>query len=592
MSEPKRRKPPACDACKSKRVLCHPQPIGTPCPRCAEKGLVCKTTPVPRGRPRKHPLPVQGVSLEVLELQRPSTSSSQSVVSLRPELSASPELPSDLVQNLIESLNHFPLSRFPLLHGGALKKSLASAAWQMDLLMPQQRVLACCACALSALISFHGSIIGPGLRPESFQDRSVFFTGSDLRAFGIRRAPMCRSLYEHAFALACEARIHLEPSEVNAASCFILGLLERFNETTSRPWAVAYISHIRTLAGSWNDVEQQRGVWAGFLMAEALASTARRMPVLITHNDQLLITGSEPPSLEQLLTSLQVMHQTSKKPFGGLAFTAVRPVLFHVTGLARDLHDKITGDYARRHPIAEVAVVRFLASLSILQSIVTMVFSEILGIDGGVSPFRAFPTLEPPVRHGEHDTLRACGYAIAIGYMSLVLALHREMERRATAGAGAVQDPWAQERSGVLRRQAYELASATVADVARTLRLLPSLPHLAHIAWSNLQGWAEFVLAEADTAGTIPPARVQVFEVLVAALKLTGYSWDIPHLSVLIDRMEGYVAQHRNPSFADNSAIAHVFPLDDSWMGLLPIDMEHGNGSMAFFGGPVPLTES
>ncbi|GAA5880285.1 hypothetical protein JCM3774_002480 [Rhodotorula dairenensis] len=48
----KRKKPPACDRCKAKRVLCHPNPQG--CPRCREKGLECTTTPpVRRGRPRR-----------------------------------------------------------------------------------------------------------------------------------------------------------------------------------------------------------------------------------------------------------------------------------------------------------------------------------------------------------------------------------------------------------------------------------------------------------------------------------------------------------------------------------------------------------
>ncbi|TKA54046.1 hypothetical protein B0A53_03328 [Rhodotorula sp. CCFEE 5036] len=43
---PKRKKPPACDRCKAKRVLCHPDPQG--CPRCREKGIQCTTTPPAR----------------------------------------------------------------------------------------------------------------------------------------------------------------------------------------------------------------------------------------------------------------------------------------------------------------------------------------------------------------------------------------------------------------------------------------------------------------------------------------------------------------------------------------------------------------
>ena len=36
-STTKRKKLPACDYCKARRVICHPQPDGKPCPRCEEK---------------------------------------------------------------------------------------------------------------------------------------------------------------------------------------------------------------------------------------------------------------------------------------------------------------------------------------------------------------------------------------------------------------------------------------------------------------------------------------------------------------------------------------------------------------------------
>ncbi|GAA6033140.1 hypothetical protein JCM8097_002965 [Rhodosporidiobolus ruineniae] len=49
--QPKKKKPPACDRCKAKRVLCHPNPAG--CPRCIEKGVECTTTPVVRRKPQK-----------------------------------------------------------------------------------------------------------------------------------------------------------------------------------------------------------------------------------------------------------------------------------------------------------------------------------------------------------------------------------------------------------------------------------------------------------------------------------------------------------------------------------------------------------
>ncbi|GAA5836344.1 hypothetical protein JCM9279_000360 [Rhodotorula babjevae] len=52
----RKKKPPACDFCKAKRVLCHPSAQG--CPRCLEKGIDCTTTPVVRRKPvRKKQFP-------------------------------------------------------------------------------------------------------------------------------------------------------------------------------------------------------------------------------------------------------------------------------------------------------------------------------------------------------------------------------------------------------------------------------------------------------------------------------------------------------------------------------------------------------
>jgi hypothetical protein len=119
-----------------------------------------------------------------------------------------------------------PQYRHPLFQRFDLKKNLISAAWKIDLLPSEARVLAYCVCALSSSISFHSAIIGPGPQPESFTDRSVFFRGADLRMYGARRSTAYRALHECAISLACETRIHLAVSEYNTASCYILDSLE------------------------------------------------------------------------------------------------------------------------------------------------------------------------------------------------------------------------------------------------------------------------------------------------------------------------------------------------------------------------------
>ncbi|KAJ7494269.1 hypothetical protein B0H11DRAFT_2003928 [Mycena galericulata] len=567
----RKTKPPACDACKARRVICHPQPNGLPCPRCAEKGVICKTTTVPRGRPRNNGEPQSGPSN--------ITSSYNSLVVVRPssELSAFWDLSSELVRHLFECFtNSRQYSRHPLLRNCDLKDTLASAGWKIDLLPPEARVLAYCECAVSSLISFHPDIIGPGPQPASFTDTSVFFLGADLRSYGIRRAPVFRALHERALSLACDTRIHLQTSEYNAASCFLLETMEMINSDDSsvRPWATACISHVRSLAGSWTNIDHLRGLWSGFLMAESLAATARRKPILISHTDQLLITGSEPPSLEVLFGQAQAAVRASNKPAAYSVFTVVRPFIFHITRLCRELYDKISGDYARRHPIAEAAVINFIASLEILKSMISLFFGDDFPagdpIPGWFSDGRQKPYAD------DAENIRTCAFAMSVGFTGLALALYREMEYRTAAEECAriqTQSQWA--RIAVLRRQAQDMAARAVDDVPRTIPLLPSPPHMMHVSWTGIVGWAEFCLDEADAAGGVSPTRFIVFERIMDTLKTLEYSRNDPHTGALIERMGAHVAAYMTAvSFAeDDFALPDMsLPLDNAWMGIFSID--------------------
>jgi hypothetical protein len=118
---------------------------------------------------------------------------------------------------------------------------------------------------------------------------------------------------------------------------------------------------------------------------------------------------------------------------------------------------------------------------------------------------------------------------MTVGFTSLVLALHREIEHRTSTDLPTTQDRWLQERTGLLQRQVYEMTSLAVEDVARTLHLLPSLPHLAHTEWNGIHDWAQFCLAEAATTGTITPARVKVFETYAAISLLFLLCAQTPH---------------------------------------------------------------
>ncbi|KAJ7485624.1 hypothetical protein FB451DRAFT_1230559 [Mycena latifolia] len=592
----KTKKPPACDACKARRVLCHPQPNGLSCPRCAEKGVICRTTYVPRGRPRKYTRP-SDLSLHTsvsVESQTSASSSKNSpaispydaLVAVRPMIdSAVPlELSCELIKHLYECFVDSPQYRHPLFQNCSLNSALSSVAWKIDLLPPEARVLAYCECALSSSISFHPAIIGSGPQPESFTDRSVFYPGADLRIYGVRRAPMFHALREHAISLACETRIHLEVSECNAASCFILDSLAEPGESRSRPWAVAYISHVRSLAESWSDADRNRAFWSGFLMAEALAATGRRKPILVSHTDQLLMTGSEPP-LESMLESLQTAAEAFKKPAAYLAFTVIRPYLFHITRLCREFYDKIAGDYARRHPIAEVSVITFISALSILESIISFLFGKIdFQADPKPLSNELFKVHVLGGRHnGVEENLRSCAFAMFAGYAGLVLALHREMEYRAAADAThhlTVHDSRRYHRTALLRQQAHDIAAGAVEHVVRMIQLLPAPPHIMHLDWSGILGWAQFCLTEADAAGGLSHERVTTFERIINILKAMGYARDIPQSGVLIERMEAYLLAYRAETSlpTDNSGLSDLtFSLNNTWMGMFAVDLGYEN---------------
>ncbi|KAJ7493625.1 hypothetical protein FB451DRAFT_446782 [Mycena latifolia] len=202
----------------------------------------CTTTPVARGRPPKRHLGLAQTPPSTSESEpQPSDSHSNtsSPIGFLPSQHSTRflQLSPELVHHLFECFAYLPQCSHPVFRSNNLRNALSSVSWQIYLLPPQLRVLAHCVITLSASISLNHAILGPGPQPASFNDRSVFARGADLRTYGIRRAPMYRALRAQTLQFACEAAILLEPSEDNAASCFFMQFLENDNEASSRPWA-------------------------------------------------------------------------------------------------------------------------------------------------------------------------------------------------------------------------------------------------------------------------------------------------------------------------------------------------------------------
>ncbi|KAJ7688878.1 hypothetical protein B0H17DRAFT_1067749 [Mycena rosella] len=290
------RKPPACDACRARRVLCHPQPNGAPCPRCAEKDTACITTSGPRGRPRKSPIskpPELVVADEVTQqLQSkiyPSSSSSMTLDLRSPQSwrNDCPDLTPELIAHLFQCFDRLPeVVSNPITTETSIKNDVRAVSYQLYLLPPESRTLALCIVALASLVSFHDLVLGQGPRPESFSDDAFFSSRQDMLSCGARRSRVHRALHAAARKAAWDAGVILQASDKNAASCSLLDILDELDSSGgSRPWASASISHLRTLAPIWRNTtpgSYMNAHWAAYLMTKALRATINRKPILLS----------------------------------------------------------------------------------------------------------------------------------------------------------------------------------------------------------------------------------------------------------------------------------------------------------------------
>ncbi|KAJ7243350.1 hypothetical protein C8J57DRAFT_63952 [Mycena rebaudengoi] len=373
---------------------------------------------------------------------------------------------------------------------------MENASFQLNLLPPQSHALALCIIAFSSLASFDEAVLGPGPRPESFLDTQFFLSDTDVRSCGVRRARVVRALHSQALKAALAARVMLEVSEENTASCFILSFLEQYEFCgPTRPWGSAFYSHLRGIASTWRASGTKHNVnyWGGFLMAEALIATKHRKPMVITKHDHILICGPEPCSLQALLASLE---KSPRRQNGSVLFPSMRPYIFHITCLARQLHETITGDPARLYPLSEGAVLDLMGSLSVVQTILSLLFEQ---IDAVVLDYLTSTSI---VSNGV--TARRCGFAIALSFTSILLPFYRELERRINA-PDVVADQNTLGRLLLLRNQARDMARLGARHLAKGIGYLPPLTHHTHTHWLHLAAWAEFCLDEAEVSPPCPP---------------------------------------------------------------------------------------
>ncbi|KAJ7137629.1 hypothetical protein C8R43DRAFT_1019919 [Mycena crocata] len=500
----KPKKLPACDMCKARRVLCHPQPNDEPCPRCLDKNDICTTTSVPRGRPRKIRLPASSessVTSEASSLQlapqiSPSPSALSAISPTNPCFPDCPELTPELVEHLFKCFSQFSQVMNPIIMATSIRTTVSTVSFRLNLLSPQSRVLALCIVAIASLVSFHEAILGPGPRPESFSDAHFFSCTEQVRACGRRRAPVCRAFHATALRAAWDIGVMLQVSNENAASCLLLDLLEQSDFSgASRPWASAYLSHVRALAPMWRTSTASPPLanrWAGILFAEAFLATRNRKPILFTRDDQLLLTGPEPPPPDALLASIEASAGT---PGVGVLLEAIKPYTLNISSLARELWETISGDHARLSPLSESAVMSFLSSLSLIHAILSRLLDRADSILVTPTPKYAAPI--PLSGENQDAIVRSCASATAMGFTVLAYALHRELEYRHMTADCATADRHTQTRMEVLRAQAREMAGLGVPVLARAIRrrYLPAV-HYAPLQWHIARDYAQFALLE------------------------------------------------------------------------------------------------
>ncbi|KAJ7038988.1 hypothetical protein C8F04DRAFT_1088150 [Mycena alexandri] len=584
------KKPPACDSCKAKRVLCHPQPNGLPCPRCAEKNTICITTPVSRRRPRvESESAVEKGERSLAELamfQRlpPAPSSSVALIPTAQVCFTSqdcPELTPELVAHFFDCFFVLNLISHPVISTSHIQASVQAASFQLPLLPPQTRVLALCIIAVASLTSFHEAVLGPGPRPASLTDPLFFSANSraDVRHCGTRRAPVCRALHAAALRAAWDAGTILHVSVENAASCFLFDILDHTDSSTpSRPWACAYISHVRAIAPLWRSTNATvqhghrwesppySGQWTAFIMAEALMSTRDRKPTLITLEDQLLLYGSDPPSAEEVLAA---MEASTKKPDPAVLLEAAKPYLFHITRMARQLWTTINGDLARVKLFSESAVLSYLSSLSLIHAILSHMLSH-----GDL-----LLAASPPLSANDHHDLSGLMHGLVMGFTSLVLPVYRELEFRVNKDD---PDDHTRERMTLLIAQTREMMGLAVRELARSVRCLPSV-HYSPLL--RLLSYAQFALEDAEVAPMRDPLRVADLATIAGQISIVAYSHEFTSPEVaLLQRLDRYL---ENPvvesEFINPQSLGMPGDLlDQAWMGMdflpLPDGLEHTLG--------------
>ncbi|KAM0786214.1 hypothetical protein ACM66B_007017 [Microbotryomycetes sp. NB124-2] len=619
----KAKKLRACNGCKMRRIKCEPVPPPGSCSRCKEKGIVCVTTPVVRkkttGRSGKRieeakaifghadtdspdfmgPTNTPWITPETqrgagagagiaigTSTGRPGSSSSSAT--LLPSVSHQDidtrlgitELGSELVAHLLSLYQIIPQSWLPLYPRGRIVMMFDAVGRRLESLPPHAEVLAHSIIALTARLSSHPSILGPNsdAPPIEHITEDYIQQNRDLRKYGYLRESVSDKLRQKAVRMSWERGTLVQTNEESMACCFILEMLEgRKDPRKGKPYGSAFVSHLRTLLdrngepGAPKVMNMSLG-WSALIMREALYASNFGRTSHFTAADDLLLCGQPPESIEETL--LENVDAVDVRDSITLFFRPMRPYTYHVARLARECSDKVYGTYARRQPLDETYVSRFMNQIDHLHQLLNILTRR---IDFVLSPMATSAHQLPKEFERERRfIMKACLETLVLAWSSLCLPLYLDLARRVTeleqqyqqllhahqgqqgvqasgptpadastlqqrssstaaAGTGVgsikvVDDKRRTlERCQLLLSQMHDTTLKAARMVAASVRSAPSLAFLTHLTQEKLTSWVQILqsapVLDKDGKGLKREEKENDLVWMLEGFKTMGWSW-------------------------------------------------------------------
>ncbi|KAL1658983.1 hypothetical protein GGF50DRAFT_66217 [Schizophyllum commune] len=548
-STTKRKKLPACDYCKARRVICHPQPDGKPCPRCEEKEVKCTTTPTVRRRRRTRkeieeararerdaqarlPPAKSSASIDGARPSRPTVATvtpaptlsnfaAQAILSWRDANS----LPGPLVTELIKLFPTVPQSLLFNIPYRRLCSKLEECGCDLALLDAPARFLASCIMALTARISTHPMLIGmdvsdPRVLRFLASGNLVVTPGLDLRVLGRARDVQSKRLYDEACRLATDTGVSMVPTEESAAGYYILDFLESSTNSydCSLTWTALMMWHVRRVAESdkHNDLfsmNHRRLHWPIQLLNCALICLCFGRSIPFTEHDERLICGPAPDDLEAAAIALS---------HGPITLQAIEefiyPYLSHAIRLARESSESLVGPrltaYARRFPLNEAALVAHVSAVECLQRACDLLHDCVEAII-------------PRTKRGWVPAALANGlFVTSVAVPSILVPLHKELRRRLAQGSiPTLQTGFDGDGGGQYSSDAAKRISALHWKVTERTRDLPSITYMTHLQCSRWISWIELAAEECEPMDMTPLERYKMLDRIVTIMRIDGFAW-------------------------------------------------------------------